>query len=196
MIPDVGFTPQPLPASIALFAPPLREAALAKYPEETPRIERGYVLMMAGHVLRCGESFLVLGSRGHYYHVNGSCECIDSPRAPGQRCKHWWAVALSRRTVRAFLDAQSNRQMAEPDYSVPYYATYFGGGMALNGLAIPCGPDEPWFFVPDGEQEGFWCDLLDLTLGGRPDIANAQAGIDGNLVEKVCGNPPANQETI
>lgn len=76
--------------------------ALARYnePAELPRLRRGIDLAEREAVqFHADSTAIVTGDAGMIYHVNGECPCPDYERAPGQRCKHRWAVAIARKTL-------------------------------------------------------------------------------------------------
>lgn len=125
--------------------------ALAKYPGEQARIERGLQLALAGHVtlLRDEKVAIVRSADGRRtYTVNGFCECLDFSRAPEGRCKHRWSKALTVK-ARKFLGST-------------YYATLDG---AVHGTARQT--DGGWLFrADDGTEAHLPHDSARLALGG------------------------------
>ena len=72
--------------------------AIARFPHERARIERGATLIVLGAVTIGGDVATVASQTGDgttYRVTDQGCECIDSQRHPGQPCKHRWAVDIT-----------------------------------------------------------------------------------------------------
>jgi hypothetical protein len=71
--------------------------AIAKYPREKGRIERGATLVALGAVTITADVVTVASQTGDgtvYTVTTDGCECVDSRRHVGQSCKHMWARDL------------------------------------------------------------------------------------------------------
>jgi hypothetical protein len=82
----------------------LAAQATARYAGEKPRIDRGLVLALNGHVTlhTDGTASVQSGTDAEVvYTVNGHCDCPDVARAPEGRCKHRWAKCLVKRAQQA-----------------------------------------------------------------------------------------------
>ena len=118
-------------------------AALARFPQERARIERGAQLASVGAVTLGCEAARVTSQTDastSYLVTDDSCECQDSRRHPGQSCKHRWAVDLilvaEERTRRLALRAteQADRALVTADAVALAYAEQIG----WTGPARPC----------------------------------------------------------
>src|SRR4051794_7091705 len=72
--------------------------AIARFPQERARIERGATLIVLGAVTIGADVATVASQTGDgttYRVTDQGCECIDSQRHPGQSCKHRWAVDIT-----------------------------------------------------------------------------------------------------
>jgi hypothetical protein len=154
--------------------------ALAQYPDEAARIQRGYGIAMQGGVRLCGSGFAEVQSQRHpttWYEVHERCHCWDSKYAPDGRCKHWWGKRL---LVWAQTSLAQTAHPHLPDapvtpYDFPrwtrYEATYQGPRTAMqpvNGIAELLAPG--WFFFqPDEGGDGWDCAYQEVALG--PGIA-------------------------
>ncbi len=80
-------------AAAQLLALPGREA-------EAPMVARGLTLALAGAVGSDPDGTIRVHSatgEGRYVVQGTSCQCLFNRRAPGGRCKHWYAVEILRR---------------------------------------------------------------------------------------------------
>jgi len=72
--------------------------AIARFPRERARIERGATLIVLGHVTIGADAATVASQTGDgtvYAVTSAGCECIDRQRHPGHPCKHRWAVDIT-----------------------------------------------------------------------------------------------------
>jgi len=150
--------------------------AVAQYPDESVRIQRGHVLALQGHVRLSGSGLAEVQSQRHpatWYVVNGCCCCPNSRYAPEGRCKHWWAKRLLV-WAQTFLAQTTERRIPDApatSYDFPrwtrYAATYQGPYTALqpvNGIAELLEPG--WFFFqPAAGGEGWECAYHEVALG-------------------------------
>src|SRR4051794_9267528 len=72
--------------------------AIARYPEEKGRIERGACLVTTGHVEACTDGIWWVQSqtddtRTYIVDANG-CPCVDAQRHPELTCKRRWSITL------------------------------------------------------------------------------------------------------
>lgn len=148
--------------------------AIAAYPDEQARIERGAQLALQGHVelLEDGSAKVRSSDLAQtYYCINRTCPCWDFQRAPGGRCKHRWAKTLLRRATDALYRAPVATADPQQPYDFPSYttfaATYVGPEQAYQGCngqahVIRDGfiftPDEAPFFA-------FPCAYAEIALG-------------------------------
>lgn len=172
--------PQALPLSLPHALELALGLALAQYPDEASRIQRGYGIAVQGGVRLCGSGLAEVQSQRHpttWYVVNGRCRCWDSKYAPDGRCKHWWGKRL---LVWAQTSLAQTTRTRLPDvpvtpYDFPrwtrYEATYQGPRTAMqpvNGIAELLEPG--WFFFqPDEGGDGWDCSYEEVALG--PGIA-------------------------
>jgi hypothetical protein len=86
----------------------MRLRALAAYPLERVRIERGFQLALTGKVELLPDGTALVQSQTWpdvRYAVKRTCPCNDATRAPGSHCKHVWARALYKKAQEALADA-------------------------------------------------------------------------------------------
>jgi hypothetical protein len=95
---DLGFHP-PVTQAVMTIETALQAAtlkAIAAYPDERARIERGLACIHTGKA-HAGSPLVESTTRPGTYHCveHGFCSCQDAERAAlGGRCKHRWAKAL------------------------------------------------------------------------------------------------------
>jgi hypothetical protein len=150
--------------------------AVAQYPDEAVRIQRGHAIAQQGGVRLSGSGLAEVQSQRHpttWYVVNGCCHCPNSRYAPEGRCKHWWAKRL---LVWAQTFLAQTTDMRIPDapttsYAFPrwtrYAATYQGPQTEMqpvNGIAELLEPG--WFFFqPAAGGDGWECAYHEVALG-------------------------------
>jgi hypothetical protein len=126
----------------------LVDRAVAAYPEEIARIERGADFVRQGAVDLHANGTATVYSGEQRYEVNGHCECGDAQyRAPEGRCKHRWAKALYRRMLAEYIVAYEQfpgRPIEEPTQeTMPLFALVCNPEWRLareqGGLAVSAG---------------------------------------------------------
>jgi hypothetical protein len=150
--------------------------AVARYPDEAIRIQRGHAIARQGGVRLSGSGLAEVQSQHHpatWYVVNGRCRCPHSRYAPQGRCKHWWAKRLLvwAQTAHAQTTARRIPEAPTTPYAFPqwtrYAATYQGPHTAMqpvNGIAELLEPG--WFFFqPDTGGDGWECAYQEVALG-------------------------------
>lgn len=147
--------------------------ALAAYPDEQARIERGAQLALQGHVTLHDDGSATVRSSDTtqtYYCLQRTCLCWDFRRAPGGRCKHRFGATLLRRAYAHLF--QAPHAMADPQepYEFPGYtvfaATYVGEGIhqGANGRAHKTA--EGFLFAPDDQPyHAIACTYAEVALG-------------------------------
>lgn len=109
------------------------------FPAESKRIARGMQIVRDGGVtfnpLQRKAYVRSQSSRRTYTVSRETCECVDHSRAPGGRCKHWWAMMLYRKALQIL--------------STSYHATVYQdcivlGGNLLIGELDPTTPADDW----------------------------------------------------
>jgi hypothetical protein len=138
--------------------------AIAKYPAEFLRIERGLDLALQGHVaLLADQHIAIVRSQtrpGVEYSVNGQCSCHDFSRAPGGKCKHRYAYWFMRRAHELLADT--------------YYARIDTPATTLYGTARKQ-TDDTWRFRSEqGTEIVYDADSPALVLGGNIGIGAGQ----------------------
>jgi hypothetical protein len=149
----------------------LCQRALAQYPEEAARIQRGYAIAVEGGVHLSGVGLATVQSQRQpetWYPVHRQCTCWDATRAPGGRCKHRWAKAL---LVQAVQPSEALAARVPQPYDFPpwtkYEATYQGpasGGAPVNGIAELLAPGL-FVFWPAGARTCWHCAYHEVALG-------------------------------
>ncbi len=98
----------------------LAAKAKATLPDSPGRIDSAVKLVLSNDVELHADGTATVGSRTNpakvYSGVNGTCSCVDFPRAPEGFCAHRIARALQLRTdraMRALLDAEASRTTLE-----------------------------------------------------------------------------------
>lgn len=146
-------TSEPEPQTPDAVLRTLAAKALALYPGEAARIERGLLLALNGAVTLRPDGTATVQSGGKdpevYYDVGrGLCDCRDFARAPGGRCKHRLAASLVRKAAKlASTPAPAAPEPAppapapEPVTRVAWYATFHDA----FGLAICDENARMWF---------------------------------------------------
>jgi hypothetical protein len=150
--------------------------AVARYPDETIRIQRGHTIVWQGGVRLSGSGLAEVQSQRHpatWYVVNGYCRCPNSRYAPEGRCKHWWAKRLLvwAQTLLAQTTIMRLPEAPATPYTFPrwirYAATYQGPHTAMqpvNGIAELLEPG--WFFFqPAAGGDGWECAYHEVALG-------------------------------
>jgi hypothetical protein len=173
----------PIPMALALMPTQLTSAleravrvAVAQYPDETLRIQRGHAIVCQGGVRLFGNGLAQVQSQRHLdtsYVVNGHCRCPNSRYVIEGRCKHWWAKCLLvwAQTFLAQTTDVRIPEAPETPYTFPqwtrYAATYQGWQSAMqpvNGTAELLEPG--WFFFqPEAGGEGWECAYHEVALG-------------------------------
>ena len=177
----LGRSQTPLTSALELAV----RVAVAQYPNESVRIERGYAIARQGHVRLSGSGLAEVQSQRHpatWYMVNGCCHCPNSRYVPEGRCKHWWAKRL---LVWAQTFLAQTTDLRIPDapatsYAFPrwtrYAATYQGPHTAMqpvNGIAALL--ELGWFFFqPAVGGDGWECAYHEVALG--PGLAGHDGG--------------------
>lgn len=172
---------QPVNDRVADVLDLIRQRALAQYPEEIARIQRGYTIAVEGGVQLYGSGLAAVQSQGQpelWYTVNGHCTCRDATRAPARRCKHRWAKGLMVQALTYMVQhSEAPSDLLPQPYDFPqwtkYEATYQGpesGGEPVNGIAELL---EPGLFVfwPEGARTCWHCAYHEVALG--PGIEDA-----------------------
>lgn len=154
--------------------------ALALYPAEATRIQRGAAIAQHGavHFRADGSADVESQSEpGRMYHTNGLCTCPDHLKAPAGRCKHKWSRSLT---------IWAAKYQEESSRAIRYQAHYHApDGETIYGTAeydpTPEG-DDRWLFIDEsgGEKPLFTCRAA-LVLGPRCDLFDAQAAEDATL---------------
>jgi hypothetical protein len=160
----------------------LAAQARTRYAGEQARIDRGLVLALNGGVTLKTDGVALVSSQRDaevFYIVrDGQCDCPDFSRAPDGRCKHRFAVCLTKRALQAV--------SCQPQPST-FYASYYGpDGTCTQGTAQHVA-GRGWLFVPEDGGDLFYASGQALVLGGRVDLLEAQRAADGDLVAKICG---------
>lgn len=148
------------------------DAAMAAYPNEDDHIRRGvYIAQQRNTVELNGHTARVLSSDGQtWYECNGTCTCKDQ-NAPGDRCKHRFAVALTRK-AEGF-----SATFADPWHQWAAHVDSTSGVLHAEARHhnLPAGRT---FFVPYGDHWGHWVLPEEYVLGGcvalletMPDVA-------------------------
>jgi hypothetical protein len=161
--------------------------AVAQYPAEAGRIQRGHAIVRQGGVRLSGSGLAEVQSQHHpatWYVVNGGCCCPNSRYAPQGHCKHWWAKRLLVWAQTAYAQTTTRRIPEAPatPYAFPrwtrYAATYQGpqtGMQPVDGIAELLEPG--WFFFqPTASEDGWECAYHEVALGpGLEDTADTLA---------------------
>lgn len=138
----------------------LMSLAMARYPEEAKRIQRGAKLVYRGHVAHVGGRWTVVSEdESKLYDVRrdgkgASCSCPDAKHnAPGGRCKHRFAVNLQCRL---------NNLLKEP--ARRYVATDQLNN--VNGTATAIAP-HVFYFQPFDSDGGYILAESGVSLGAE-----------------------------
>jgi hypothetical protein len=173
-------------AHTAQFTTALLDAscrAIAAYPAEKARIQRGLDIVIHDGVVLEPDGTALVASQGHpgmTYRVNGQCECPDVQRAPEGRCKHRYAKALYKAALAAMKRHPGPQR---------WYATYTApSGEAIPGVAELDTQMACYLFIPDDGGEPLYPALAALSLGGHIPTEQAQRDADGDLAAKL-GQP-------
>jgi hypothetical protein len=122
--------------------------AKATLPDSGGRIDSAVKLVLSGDVELHDDGSATVGSRSNpvktYAGVNGTCPCVDHPRAPDGWCSHRIARALQLRVDRAMRDAQTT--MEEIPASEPH--TDAENGMKEQNTPMETSPDVEANFTP------------------------------------------------
>lgn len=124
--------------------------ALATFPAERARIERGAALIALGAVTIGADAAHVASQTGDgtvYLVTDQACECRDSQRHPGQLCKHQYAYTLlmlaeeRQRRLNARQSEQARRARVTADAVALAYARRIGwpSGTATGQCVRACG---------------------------------------------------------
>lgn len=154
----------------------MRMRALAAYPNEEARINRGHAIAAQGGVTLLSNGMASVASQTYHdtdYTVNGSCICRDYAVAAAGRCKHRYAASMHRKTLEYLMshvdEPLEGQNHSMPSYDFPtlwtrFYATYSSPGLHVNGIAERQG-DGSFLFTPEGETSSVPCQYYELALG-------------------------------
>lgn len=106
----------------------MRQRALAAYPAERARIERGYSIALTGGVELLPDGTAMVQSQSHKdqrYAVRDACPCADASWAPAGHCKHVWTRCLARKAhewMHAHAAEWATYQMDMATQPTPFYS--------------------------------------------------------------------------
>lgn len=134
----------------------LVQRAIAAYPAEAARIERGAAIVQAGGVRwnAAGMALVASSVAGQSYPVGKRCPCYDAVyNAPGSRCQHKWAKCLASKL--------HHEQEAAEWLPTRYHGTY---GEDYGMVAAK--QDGSVWFQADGTSHWMPVSLHDVVLAG------------------------------